>query len=394
MELLILTSRFPYPLEKGDKLRIYNQIKTLSANHRITLIALTFSKVSTKQVEALSPYCEKQFIFKISLFQQFINIIRAIFSNKPIQVGLFYSPVIAKRITSILNSKKFDSIYCHLIRMADYVIDFNHPNKTIDYMDVFSKGMERRAEKSHGIKKIIFNMEFKRLLDYENRIFNYFKNHTIISEQDKNLIPHADKSKIQIIENGVDRTIFHSLGGKKKFDLLFTGNMGYPPNIEAAIYAANHILPLVHKINPEVTLLIAGINPSQRIKKLASDKIFIIDKFENIRDAFDMCRINLAPMLISIGLQNKILQAMAMRIPTICSTLANNAVNAKDNEEIYVEDSPEGYATKINILLTDNQAYNQMVENGYKFVINRFDWERQNSNLEKLLTPSPELRTN
>lgn len=385
MRIVVLTSRFPYPLEKGDKLRIYNQIKQLSKRHEIILTATTFFKVKAEHSSELKKYCKTIHIFRINILHQLFNLLRAFFSGLPFQVGLFYQPAVKRKIHKIISDTKPDAIYCHLIRMSEYVKDITGIPKTLDYMDIFSKGMQRRAERSgFGVKQVAL-MEYVRLLKYENSIFDKFDQKVIISEQDKQLIPHPHKNKIHVIENGVDIDIFHPIAAEKKYDLLFTGNMSYPPNIESAIYTATQILPEVHKLNPNVNLLIAGIDPSASVRSLGSDKVHVVDNFKHIRDAFAMSRINLAPMLISIGLQNKILQAMAMKIPNICSSLANNAVNAVDGETIIEANTPQQYAQKIVELLSDTQKAAEIADKAYRFVLDRFNWETQNEKLEKIL---------
>ncbi|MBI2268833.1 MAG: glycosyltransferase [Bacteroidetes bacterium] len=385
MRIVVLTSRFPFPLEKGDKLRIYNQIKQLSKKNEIILIATTFHNINAEQLNELKKYCKTIHVFKINVLHQLINLFRALFNALPFQVGLFFRPSFKKQINKIIADTEPDAIYCHLIRMSEYVKDIRNIPKTLDYMDVFSKGMQRRAERSNYFMKQIALMEYRRLLKYEKVIFDHFDQKVIISEQDKELLPHPDRNKIHIIENGVDGSIFKPLITEKKYDLLFTGNMSYPPNIESAIYAATEILPEVHKINPNVNLLIAGINPSSAVRSLRSDKVHVVDNFKHIRDAFAMSRINLAPMLISIGLQNKILQAMAMKIPNICSSLANNAVKAVDGETIIEANTPEQYAQKITELLDNTQKATQIANKAYDFVLKRFDWEAQNERLERII---------
>ncbi|MCC6690499.1 MAG: glycosyltransferase [Bacteroidia bacterium] len=385
MKLVVLTSRFPYPLEKGDKLRIYNQIKQLSKTHDIILIATNFSKVNNEHLDELKKYCKTIHVFKIGLVHQLINLGRAFISKLPFQVELFYRSSVKNKIHQLIADTKPDAIYCHLIRMAEYVKEIKEIPKTLDYMDIFSVGMKRRAERSRFIVKQAALIEYKRLEKYEHDIFECFNHKVIISEQDKELIPHPDKNKIHVIENGVDSNIFYPIDKPKKYDLLFTGNMSYPPNIESAIYVVAEILPQVHRINPKVNLLIAGINPTAAVRMLKSDKVHVIDNLKNIRDAVAMSRINLAPMLTSIGLQNKILQAMAMKVPNICSSLANNAVKAVNGETILEANTPEDYAKKIMELLNNPQRAEEIAEKAYLFVLERFNWEVQNEKLEKII---------
>jgi polysaccharide biosynthesis protein PslH len=383
--IVVLTSRFPFPLEKGDKLRIFNQVKGLSGKNEVHLVALDERKVLESQLEALRPYCKSISVFRIGKARQAINLFRTLFQPLPLQVGLFYSDSIHASITSLLSEIKPAAIHCHLIRMSEYIRKEKKFRKTIDYMDAFSIGMKRRMQISHPLLKPVFAMEYSRLLKYERSVFDDIENKTIISIPDREAIQHPDKKKIHIVQNGVDFGIYFPAVTKKKYDLLFTGNMGYPPNIESAYYAATEILPRIHESHPEITLLIAGVNPPSKIKKLASERVFVIDKFDHIRDAFAQSRIMLAPMLISIGLQNKILQAMAMKVPSVVSSLANSAIAATHKVEIIEANTPGEFAYESLALLKNSEAYAAVQENAYRFVRKNFDWKTQNDKLEKII---------
>ena len=386
MKIVILTSRFPYPLEKGDKLRIYNFIKQLSLNNEITLIALNAGNVTVENFDKVKVFCKDIILYKLSKTDLIINLVRSLFNGLPLQVGIFYKKSIVDSVQKKIKELKPDSVFCHLIRMSEYIRDMNTYPKTLDYMDAFSKGMERRSQTSgfYFAKKVMEN-EHKRLLKYENEIFDRFENKIIISEQDRDLIPHSKKENIEVISNGVDTGIFFPLEREKKFDLLFTGNMGYPPNVESAVYTVKNIFPIVRNKIPEINLLIAGVNPPRELSALSSDKIKVIPEFSHIREAFAQSRIMLAPMLISIGLQNKILQAMAMKIPVICSPLSNNAVKAPVNSCILEANSAEEYADKIRLLLNDNKFLESLTENAYQFVLENYNWKFIIDKLEKII---------
>jgi len=385
MKIVLLTSRFPYPLEKGDKLRIYNQIKHLGENNEVTLITVNIGDVKTDYIKQLEPYCKDIHVFKLSKLDLGVNLTRALFSGLPFQVGIFFKKKYRSKIQEIIRKVRPDAVYCHLIRMSEYIYGMNGCSKTLDYMDAFSKGIERRAQTSSFFMKWFLEVEHKRLVEYESVVFERFDRKVIISEQDRDCIPHKENCKIEILPNGVDYEIFHPLDRKKKYDLLFTGNMGYPPNIESAIYTAKEILPLVQKNNPKINLLIAGVNPPREVVSLHSEKIHVIPEFSHIREAFAQSKIMLAPMLISIGLQNKILQAMAMKIPVVCSSLANNAIKAPVNKCILEANEPSEYAEKINLLLNDKDFYESITCNAYKFVKENYDWKIINRKLEETI---------
>lgn len=385
MKILVILSRFPYPLEKGDKLRAYNQIKALSKHHEIILFALTENSPTQNDIDNIKPLCSHLEIFKLSRLSIIKNLVRTFFGKLPMQVGYFYSSAAQRKINSLVESQKPDHIFCQLIRTAEYAKPYRNIPSTLDYMDVFSMGIQRRMSTAPLLLKPAFRMEYKRLVNYEKNIFGFFKNKIIISGQDRDLMPVTDKEKITIISNGVDTEYFKPIKQSKDFDILFNGNMNYPPNIESAEYLVHKILPIVRKKYPSVKTLISGTNPNKRILALASDTIKVSGWVNDIRENFAHSRMLVAPMFLSIGLQNKLLEAMAMQIPCITSTLANNALKAERGKSILIANTPEQYAEHIISLLDNEQKAADIALNGYNYVHENFSWEKETEKLEKLL---------
>lgn len=385
MKIFVILSRVPYPLEKGDKLRAFNQIKELSKKNEVLLFALNDIELDKNAVGELRKYCSEITILKLTKISIILNLLRTLFDGKPFQVGYFYSRKAQKKIDALIKQHRPDHIYCQLIRTAEYAKPYRSVLPcTLDFMDVFSKGMERRKSTSSFYMKPVLGIEYNRLISYENKIFDFFDHKTIISDQDKSLIPHPKKNEIVVVPNGVDTGYFKPMDIKKEFELLFNGNMNYPPNVESVEYLVNKILPLVWKELPHVRLLISGANPNHRVMELKSDRVVISGWMNDIRENFAKSKILVAPMQISIGLQNKLLEAMAMKLPCVTSTLANNALEAKPNEQILVADQPEQYAQCILSLLKNETELNRIAENGYQYVISNFNWHSTTEILENL----------
>lgn len=386
MKLFVILSRVPYPLEKGDKLRAFNQIKQLSKKHQIVLFALNDSKLDERAMDELKKYCVSITIIRFSKFTIFLNLIRTLFSTKPFQVGYFYFSKAQQKVDELIKKHQPDHIYCQLIRTSEYVKNYSNIPKTLDYMDVFSKGIERRKSTDSFYMKPFLAFEYRRLLKYESYVFDFFNHKTIISEQDKNHIPHANKNEITVVPNGVDFEYFKPIALEKKFELLFNGNMNYPPNVESVEFLVNKIMPLVWEKLPETKLLISGASPNKKVLALQSSRVVVSGWVDDIRDNFAQSKILVAPMQISIGLQNKLLEAMAMQIPCVTSTLANNAIGALHNNQIMVADTPSQYADYIIELLTDAQKAKQIALNGYRFSNTNFNWSTSISILDKLIS--------
>lgn len=383
MKIFVLLSRVPFPIEKGDKLRAYHQIRCLSKHNEIILCALSDAPVHPEALKILRAFCREVHILPIHKMGMIWNVIRAFFTGKPLQVGYFYRHDAQLKINALIEQSKPDHIYCQLTRVSEYVKESKLP-KTLDYQDVFSMGAKRRAESSSPIVKLLFMMEYRRLLHYEYNIFAKFDHKTIISRPDRELLPHPLRNEVAVIPNGVDYGYFSPVKMMKTHDIVFTGNMGYPPNIDAARFLAEEIFPIVLTQFPKATLLLAGANPHTNVQALQSPNVTVTGWLPDIRESYAASRIFIAPMRIGTGLQNKLLEAMAMQLPCITSMLANQALGAKENEEILVGNTAEEYANHIIRLLKDETHADILAKNGHAFVKREFSWENATEMLENL----------
>lgn len=384
MRILFMLSRVPFPLIKGDKLRAYHHIKELSKDNEIILCALTDEKVHPDALTELNKFCKKVFIFPLKKHRICFNVFKGIFGSKPLQVGYFYDAVVKQSIDKVIRETQPDHIFCQLIRVSEYIKDCKIP-KTLDYQDVFSKGVERRLKTVSFLLKPILKLEYKRLLKYEEEIFNYFDNKIIISKPDRDLIPHKDNKNIHVIPNGVDQIFFTPHAAEKKFDLVFTGNMAYPPNINAAEYLVNKILPLLRYHKPEIKLLIAGAHPVHKIRKMASENVFVSGWVEDMRTCYAQSKIFIAPMQIGTGLQNKLLEAMSMQLPCVCSEMANKALNASDGKEILLGLQPVDYVKHVLHLLNNTDFAEEIGMQGFNYVLNNYNWEVLTEKINKII---------
>ena len=386
MKIFVLLPRIPYPLEKGDKLRAFNQIKQLAKHNEIVLCALNDNPKVNEQdaFHALQPFCQSINFIKISKPQILLGLIRAFFKGLPMQCGYFYNRKAVKKIDALIAKHKPDMLFGQLLRVAEYIRHKDLP-KAIDYQDIFSYGMKRRADIASFVTRPIYSMEYRRLCRYEAAIFEDFDVKTIISKPDRDLFPHERRNEILVIPNGVDHDYFKPQEQEKKYDLVFTGNMSYPPNVNAVEYLANEILPIVWKALPEVKMYIAGATPDPKVKKVASDNIIVSGWLDDIRDAYAQSRVFIAPMRIGTGLQNKLLEAMSMRLPAITSPLANASLGAKPDEEILIGNNAEEMARHIITLLTDKEKAEHIAQAGFDFTNRVYDWGKATKILENAM---------
>jgi sugar transferase (PEP-CTERM/EpsH1 system associated) len=385
LRILVLLSRFPYPLERGDKLRAFHQLRILSREHEVLLCALHEEELKPEWLDAVRPYCKEMRTFRLHRFGQLSELAKCALGSRPFQVGYFFNSDIKKEVEQLASEWRPDAIYCQLLRTAPYVEGIHSIPKVIDFQDAFAKGMERRLETDPWYMQPLIRSEMRRLAKYEPQVFAQFDAATIISEQDRDQLSFSGKESVRIVRNGVEMERFAPSDAPKTEDVLFAGNMGYPPNIEAGMLLANEVMPLVWNELPDARLMLAGARPAYHVRQLAGDRIMVTGWVEDMRDCYAKARVFVAPMLIGTGLQNKLLEAMAMRLPCITTPLANNALGAKPGKEVLIAETPQEFASAIRLLLNDADRAKELAENGHRFISERFGWEAQTGPLLRLM---------
>ncbi len=387
MKLLVLLSRFPYPLDKGDKLRAYHQLRYLAERHEICLFALTDEDVSAAAKAAVRPLCRGGVVVHRLRRPGIIrNMARALATGRPLQVGYFYDARAQRQVDGLLHDFRPDHVYCQLVRMAEYLRPHaGERPMTLDFMDVFSAGMARRATQAPLWQRPVLALEAERLLAYEAAAFDWFGHHTIISDQDRQLIPHPRRHQIRVVLNGIDTDFFQPQPtAAKEYDVLFCGNMSYHPNVDAACFLAEEIMPLLRQRHPAARLLVAGTTPAPRVLALASAQVVVSGWVPDIRAAYAAARVFVAPMRVGTGLQNKLLEALAMRLPCVTTPLANNALGGTDGQQLRVADTAAALAAAIGSLLDNAAQAAALATRGHDFVKTRYTWAGATAHLDAL----------
>ena len=387
MKILVVLPRFPYPLDKGDKLRAYHQIVELSKRHDIYLFCVSHDKVSPEQRAALAPYCREICVVRLRMPVCYTNVLRNWFASKSLQMGYWNTNHSKRACRNFARRIQPDVVYNQMVRTMPLVARLPFP-KVMDYQDALSLNTERRMEQSRGLWHYILHFEFKMLRSSEYNAFSIFDALTIISDTDSEAIPHKKNGEIHIIPNGVDTDYFNPdskfIIHNSKFSLVFCGNMSYAPNVNAARYLVEEVMPIVWRHCPEATVLLAGADPKPAVRKLASAKVSVTGRLADIREAYAAAQLFVAPMRIGSGLQNKLLEAMAMQKPCVTTGIANAALDATPGRQLLIGDDPETLASHILSLLNDADLRKRIADEGYRFVQERYSWAAAVEPLETL----------
>jgi len=382
-KLVFITSRFPFPIEKGDKLRAYYQLRDLSKEWEIHLISISDVPVSNADLSAIQPFCKEVHVLRISKWAGYLRALWGLFGRRPLQTYYFTSWKHKAAVKNLLKEIQPDHIFAQLIRSTEYVKNYHNCPKTLDYMDALSEGVQKRIALTPFWLRWIFKTEWRKLMVYENVIFEYFENHLIISEQDRTQMTHPKRNDIHVVPNGVNENFLNYTGtSEPEFDICFVGNLNYPPNIEAVKFIVQELLPQAKSEGLELKCLISGASAGPQIMQF-QNQVTITGWVDDIRQSYTKAKIFVAPMFIGTGLQNKLLEAMALGVPCITTDLAHRAVGC-DRETISLANNSKEYVEHIKRLL-DSDVRLQQSNRARTFVEQHFDWKAINKRLGEIM---------
>lgn len=386
MKILIALPRFPYPLDKGDKLRAYHQIVELSKRHQIYLFCVSHTKVSDSQLEALRPYCKDIHIERLCLPVCWMNTIGNWFRSKSLQMGYWNTTASKKHYREYEEKVDPDVVYNQMVRTMPLTARSKR-KKVMDFQDALSLNAERRMDQTRGLTHYLLHYEFKMLRSSEYNAFSFYDGLTIISETDSDAIPHKRNGGIRIVRNGVDFDYFSSQAVKAegRYSIAFCGNMSYAPNVDAARYLVEEVMPIVWAARPEATVLIAGADPKAAVRRLASEQVSVSGRMDDIRQAYASSKVFVAPMRIGSGLQNKLLEAMSMGLPCVTTPLVNAALGAESGNHLLCAERTEEIAEHIIDLLGSQNLRETIAAGGHQFVHDNYSWAAAVKPLEDLL---------
>jgi sugar transferase (PEP-CTERM/EpsH1 system associated) len=379
VKILYLTSRFPYPPFRGDKLHLYNILKPLSRRHEVTLVSFIQRGTQVQWVDALRPLCHRIELVHLPAWRSLVQCLQVIFSKCPFQVAYFKSRAMNDLVHRVIAEEQPDVVHVHLIRMAQFVEADRKVPRVVDLTDATSLYLSRfRAASRSWLKKLLLSEELRRILDYE-KVLAEFDLSLVCSPLDLSVMKdHVPRATLEIVRNAVDMSRFPPLDGAIRADpgrIIFTGNMTYFPNEDAARYMVNDILPLIRREIPDVRLFLVGQNPPASVRALAGAGVVVTGFVEDIRAEYARSAVAVAPIRFGAGTLYKILEPLALGIPVVTTSTGIGGVDLIAGEDILVGDDPQAFATHVVRLLRDPDLQRMMAARAAAKVLALHDWE-------------------
>jgi len=392
MKILFLTHSFPYPPNEGIKLYAYNLIKQLSTKHEIHLLSLTEN--DKENIDEINKFCKSVNIVRKKIPKSpFLRLYNILFQKNPFCVYQFYSHKFKEKLLHSIDKIKPDIIHFTFVNTSYYKNFISDDMPSVFFLvDAMSMLFYRAMNRENSIlKKLYLYAQYKKMKKYENEMMPKFQETILVSPKDREWLIKNNinkELKISVIPYGVDPNYFSPMDVKEDYpSIIFRGIMNFQPNVDAAVYFAKHIFPLVVKEIHNVKYYIVGKNPTGEIKKLGkiNQLIIIDDSSEDLRPFMAKSTVNICPMLSGSGLKIKILEAMAMAKPTVATSIAIEGIpDVIDGENILIADTPEEFAEKVILLIKDESLRKKIGENAREFVMKNYTWQKSAEKFENI----------
>ena len=378
MKILFLANRVPYPPYRGDKLKIYNLAQRLHGRHELHLITFAQTKEDLSYKAELEKIFHKVHLVYLPQWKSAKNCLRGMWDKRPLQVLYFQSVEMQAKIDALIAAYRYDLIYVQHLRMSPYLATRKSIPRILDLPDAFSLYWERRKIVKRSFLTTIFeNIEQRRVLQYEEVIKEYNLS-LVCSSEDLNYLEKTHHAtNLRLLPNGVDRSVFKSGGHDYTHNhtILFTGNMDYAPNVDAVTYFTSAILPLVRAQHGGVRFIIAGQKPVPKVTALANDHITVTGFVQDLAAMYNSASVVAAPLRFGAGTQNKVLEAMAMGIPVVCSDIGFEGLGIQSGQGAVMQTDPVAFAGSINELLSSENLRRRVGEAGAEVIRTKFDWD-------------------
>jgi sugar transferase (PEP-CTERM/EpsH1 system associated) len=397
VNILYLCHRIPYPPDKGDKIRSFHQIEYLARRHRLHVACFVDAEEDRAHVATLRPYCASLDAVWRGSKGATLRAGLALLGPESLSVAAFHSADLARRIDARVREGGLDAAIVFCSAMAQYLPDGTDLPTIVDYVDVDSEKWRVYAERKPWPLSWVYRTEADRLRRYERKLSRRYDESVFVAEKEADVFrKSAGGAHARVIPNGVDLEYFTrgpDGAPAERPSLVFVGMMDYFPNEDAVDWFAEEIFPRIRVETPGVTFRIVGRNPAKRVRDLARlPSVEVVGGVADVRPYVREAAVSVAPFRIARGLQNKVLEAMAMEVPVVGTSMAFQGIAAGAEDGIRVAEDPAAFARAVTDLLRDPATARDLGRRGRRFVEQNHRWQDHGEALEALLSEVVERR--
>ncbi|MDR2187955.1 MAG: TIGR03087 family PEP-CTERM/XrtA system glycosyltransferase [Azonexus sp.] len=382
--VLYLVHRLPYPPNKGDKVRSFNLLRHLLRKHRVFLGTFLDDRKDRKYVRLLRAKCAELHVAKLNPRWARLRSVKGLLTGQPLTLPYYHDAGLQQWVDDICRREQIDAIVVFSSAMVQYVENKRRQPLLIDFVDVDSAKWTQYATQHRWPMSWIYGREGRLLLDYERRMAARAARSFLVTEAEvelfRQLAPECSV-RVEAMCNGVD-THFFAPAAKHRSPfagdgetVVFTGAMDYWPNIDAVTWFVKDMLPTLRRQRPRLRFYIVGRNPTPEVTALAGKNVVVTGTVHDIRPYLQHADVVVAPLRVARGIQNKILEAMAMARPVVAAADCAAPVDATPGKELIVAGDANEFVTVISDLLDDPETAAAIGKAARQRVIDRYSWK-------------------
>ena len=378
MRVLYVTPYVPSRI----RVRPYQLIKALSHTHEISLVSLLCDDYEREMVEAIAHNCVSVDFISLPKWQAYANCLKALPTLTPLRVAYYQSSSFVQQLRQVIHKHKIEVIHGELIKVAPMlrmIQQQEHIPIIYDAVDCISFYLKQQwASAGNRFKRAFIYSELKKMEHFEPHLLSAFEHVVITSVYDKQLLQALSEQleHIHVVPNGVDTEYFTPRSQARIADsLIFCAKLDYYPNAQAILLFCQQILPLVWQQRPQVRLTIVGNNPPPAVRALSVDKRIVVTGYvPDIRPYLASAAVALSPLVVAAGMQNKVLEALAMGTPMVATPGSCRSLQTAHEKHLLVAEGPQAFAHAIVRLLENPQLAEELGTAGRQYVVEKHSW--------------------
>jgi sugar transferase (PEP-CTERM/EpsH1 system associated) len=392
--LLFVSHRMPYPPNKGDKVRSYHFLKHLATRYRVFLGTFIDDPADWQHVDAVRKLCADVRVEPLAQRSKRVRSATGFLTGEALSLPYFRSTALQAWVDDIVRRERIARAFAYSSPMAQYILGRPGLRCIVDFVDMDSAKWTDYARRRPWPVSAVFSREGSRLLAWEQEVAARADATLFVTEEEADLFRNAsphNPGHIVAVRNGVDSDFFspsHDLPspfGADERAIVFTGAMDYWPNIDAVTWFAGEVLPKIRERDRKVRFYVVGMNPAPVVQALGKDAATVVTgRVEDVRPYLQNARVVVAPLRVARGIQNKILEAMAMAKPVVSTTAAAAALAGWPGSDFEVAADASEYAAKVCALLDAGRA-EAMGRLARERVLHDYAWAASERTLDALL---------
>ena len=400
--LLYLVHRLPFPPNKGDKVRSYHLLRHLAERHQVHLGTFLDDPDDLRHLPVVRGWCAGLHAETLHPRRARLASLRGLASGEALTEAYYRSPRLSRWVAATVVRERIDAIVVFSSSMAQYALAHPSLPTLVDFVDVDSAKWVDYAPKHRWPLSWLYAREGRMLLRCERRVAARAQRSFFATEQEaalfRSLAPEA-AAGVESMDNGVDADFFSSAADRAspfaagETPLVFTGAMDYWPNIDAVSWFATDVLPRLRTVHPQLRLHIVGRSPTAAVRALAGESVVVTGTVPDVRPYLQHAAVVVAPLRLARGIQNKILEAMAMSRPVVAAQSCVGAMHVAPGQDLLPARDADEYEAQVLALLADPARGAAIGAAGRRCVLRAYSWSAHLQTLDRHLQHALQAKT-